>query len=90
MFGLSSRDSKELFSRVSDIEKTLAVREEHNTNLEQLFIKHDKEEMIKYTNIQNRLDSMDKKQQKNENIKYGLVAIFLFFEFLVKMGYLSF
>ena len=87
---ISKEDINNLFDRLRFLENKVNVKEEHNNNLEELFIKHDKEEMIKYNKIQERLDSMDKKQQKNENIKYSFVAVFLFFEFLQKMGFISF
>lgn len=90
MFWLSKNDGLALFDRLRKLEKKTAVDREHDGNLENMFKIHDKKEMKKYKKIQKRLDSMDKKQQKNENIKYSFLAVFVFFEFLVKMGLISF
>lgn len=65
-----------------EVEKTFAVNEEHNKNIEKLFIKHDAEEMTKYDNIQKRLDSLQKFQ-------YIFIGALTFFEILNRMGYIS-
>lgn len=83
MFWLSKKDGNELFTRLRDIERISAVREEHEQNLEELFIKHDREEMLKYDNIQKRLDNL----QKFQYIAIGALTLF---EFLHRLGLLTF
>ena len=79
---LSRRDGNELFNRVREVEKSFAVNEEHNKNIEELFINHDKQEMIKYDKIQKKLDILFKFQ-------YIAIGALILFEFLHKLGYLS-
>jgi tetrahydromethanopterin S-methyltransferase subunit G len=80
---ISRKDINELFSRVREVEKHIAVNKEHDNNLEELFIKHDKEEMIKYDKIQKRLDDLYK-------ILYLVFGGFIFLETLHKFGLISF
>ena len=83
MFFLSRKDGDELFKRVRFIEQTVAVNQEHDKNLEELFKEHDKQEMIKYDNIQKRLDS-------NSKFQYMVVGGFILLETLHKFGIISF
>ena len=83
MYWLSKKDGNELFTRLRSIEKEIAVKGEHDDNLEELFIKHDREEMVKYDNIQKRLDNL----QKFQYIAIGALTLF---EFLHRLGLLTF
>ena len=83
MFFLSNKDVNEIFTRLREVEKVVEVNQEHNSNLEIMFTNHDKQEMIKYDSIQDRLDKLSKFQ-------YMAIGGFILFEFLHKMGYISF
>ena len=83
MFWLSKKDGNEFSTRLSFIEKEIAVNKVHDNNLAELFIKHDREEMKKYDNIQKRLDNLQK-------IQYIALGALMLFEFLHRLGLLVF
>lgn len=82
MFFLSNKNIDEIYTRLRQVEKVVEVNQEHNSNLENMFEKHDEQEMIKYDSIQKTLVTL----VRNQNY---MVGAFILYEFLHKMGYIS-
>ncbi len=65
------------------------VKQANYKNLELLFFRHDKEEMIKYDKIQNKLNEMDKNNNEDKKYRNIVIGFIISFEFMHKLGYIS-